>query len=57
MVQVNSHNLPRTIVDMADQALYYPKDHGRNQTCNYTDLVARSELNVTETNVDSIELF
>ena len=49
--------LPRTIVDMADQALYYAKDHGRNRSCNYRQLLADGEIKAAASNDDNVELF
>lgn len=48
--------MPVEILGQADQALYYAKEHGRNQVCFYDDLIARGELQTKVTN-DDIELF
>lgn len=47
---------PVEILGQADQALYYAKEHGRNQVCFYDDLVAGGHLAVKVTN-DRVELF
>ncbi len=45
-----------TILEHADMALYYAKDHGRDQVRNYCELVAQGLL--TERSIDTdIELF
>jgi diguanylate cyclase (GGDEF)-like protein len=33
-----------SIIDRADQALYYAKNHGRNQTCDYNQLLETGEI-------------
>jgi hypothetical protein len=40
----------------ADQALYYAKSHGRNQTCHYDALVAGGLLRTVASN-DTAEFF
>lgn len=44
------------IMGRADQALYYAKEHGRNQVCLYDDLVRSGALKTKVTN-DDVELF
>ena len=48
--------LPVEILGQADQALYYAKEHGRNQVCFYDDLIASGDL-VTQVAHDDVELF
>ncbi len=45
------------IIDCADQALYYAKEHGRNQVASYEDLIARGELIESHQDVGDIDLF
>jgi len=47
---------PVEILGQADQALYYAKEHGRNQVCFYDDLVANGHLTAKVAN-DDVELF
>ena len=47
---------PVEILGQADQALYYAKEHGRNQVCYYEDLVAGGHLAAKVSN-DDVELF
>ena len=51
-----SKGAPVEILGQADQALYYAKDHGRNQVCFYDDLVAAGHLSAKVAN-DDVELF
>lgn len=51
-----SRGLAVEILGKADQALYYAKEHGRNQICFYGDLVAQGQLAVPIVN-DDVELF
>jgi diguanylate cyclase (GGDEF)-like protein len=47
---------PVEILGQADQALYYAKEHGRNQVCFYEDLIASGDL-VTKIAHDDVEFF
>ena len=35
--------LPTTLIDRADQALYFAKDHGRNQVVDFADIAAAAD--------------
>jgi diguanylate cyclase (GGDEF)-like protein len=48
---------PESVVDRADKALYYAKEHGRNRTFGYEELVDRGELASEATSTGSIDLF
>lgn len=56
MVKVGAQEHPATVLEHADKALYYSKDHGRNQVSNYHDLVQSGELKERYIEGD-IELF
>ena len=49
-------DFPPTILDQADKALYYAKQHGRNCLYNYEVLISEGKLVTPEDN-SSIELF
>jgi len=48
---------PVEILGHADQALYFAKEHGRNQVCFYEDLVSNGLLQSAGVAHDSVELF
>ena len=50
------HETPVTILGHADQALYYAKDHGRNQVCYYDALLAQGLLHADK-KAESVEFF
>ena len=53
--QINSDDFPVTILDKADKALYFAKQHGRNQVCCYESLISQGKLQEIITH--EIELF
>jgi diguanylate cyclase (GGDEF)-like protein len=48
---------PESVIDRADKALYYAKEHGRNRTHGYEELLSCGELVADGTNTGSIDLF
>jgi diguanylate cyclase (GGDEF)-like protein len=55
-VRLDIADVPSAIVGRADQALYYAKEHGRNQVCFYEKLVSEGKL-AGEHFSDDLELF
>lgn len=48
---------PSYVIDRADQALYYAKQHGRNQTAFYEALVESGEINPNPIHKGEVEIF
>lgn len=48
---------PVEILGHADQALYYAKQHGRNQVCFYEELMSDGSLQVADVAHNDVELF
>jgi len=56
-VEITQHSIPTEILGSADEALYYSKDNGRNQLCQYEKLVSEGHLAKHDASADDIELF
>jgi len=57
MTRISSSELPTTILDRADKALYFSKENGRDQCNSYETLVAEGKLVPSPPGSDNIELF
>jgi len=55
--KIRSGDSPSGAFERADKAVYFAKEHGRNQVCSFEDLVAQGKLVDAEANVGDIELF
>ena len=56
VVMMEEYDCHTTILEAADQALYYAKEHGRNQVCNYHQLTRDGAIKRIEI-VDDFEMF
>lgn len=54
---ISAEEMPRTTIDRADQALYYAKQHGRNQIRDYEELLKQGLLKEQKIQTGDIELF
>lgn len=57
VTQITEQTMLSTIIDRADQALYYAKNHGRNRVYAYERLVAGGLIVVKQPTVHDVELF
>jgi len=55
-VRLDKVDVSSSIIGRADQALYYAKEHGRNQVCFYEDLVEQGKLTIGHYS-DDMQLF
>lgn len=57
-VKIASQAMPAEVLGHADNALYYAKEHGRNQVCQYEQLITEGKLTSIKTIIkDDVELF
>ena len=56
--RITTKDYPTHILDCADKTLYYAKEHGRNCTYNFEELVEQNKLQISETaSSNDIDLF
>jgi diguanylate cyclase (GGDEF)-like protein len=55
--RAGASDYPEMVVDRADKALYFAKQHGRNRTHGYEELVGLGELASEAVSTGSIDLF
>jgi PleD family two-component response regulator len=55
--EVRQGDSPSGAFERADKAVYYAKEHGRNQVCGHEALIEQGKLAAEETNTGDIELF
>ena len=55
--RLRSDDSPSQVIERADEALYFAKEHGRNQVAVYDDLVAGGELTERIANKGEVGLF
>lgn len=55
--EVIAGDTPSGAFERADKAVYYAKEHGRNQVCSFAALIATGELLSQAANIGDMELF
>lgn len=55
--EVIAGDTPSGAFERADKAVYYAKEHGRNQVCSFAALIASGELRSQAANIGDMELF
>lgn len=54
---ITATDAPSAVIGKADEALYFAKEHGRDQVCGYEDLVARGDLAPSQLSNQDVEFF
>ncbi len=55
--EIRPGDTPSSAIERADQAVYYAKEHGRNQVCSFAALLASGELTEQVNDGGDVELF
>ncbi|MDQ7017362.1 MAG: GGDEF domain-containing protein [Gammaproteobacteria bacterium] len=55
--KIREHDYPPTVLEQADQALYYAKEHGRNAVFGYQLLISNQLLQRPQQEEGSVDLF
>ncbi len=56
ITKIDTHFHSTKLLEQADQALYYAKEHGRNQVCNFQQLIKSGQLSTLQID-NKIDLF
>jgi diguanylate cyclase (GGDEF)-like protein len=57
VAEITGDDAAHVVVERADKALYYAKEHGRNRVCSYEQLVASGEITPVAVAAGDVELF
>lgn len=57
LAPLNANDTPGGAFDRADKAVYFAKEHGRNQVCSYTRLVQAGDLVEAGAPTDELDFF
>jgi diguanylate cyclase (GGDEF)-like protein len=55
--EIKAGDSPSGAFERADKAVYYSKEHGRNQVCSFAGLIFKGEVTDLASNVGDVELF
>jgi diguanylate cyclase (GGDEF)-like protein len=55
--EIKAGDSPSGAFERADKAVYYAKEHGRNQACSFAGLIFKGAVTDLASNVGDVELF